>query len=93
MKCITNGVEVRRVSDKVAEHYISREGWNYCQKKEQNDGYICPKCGKRYLSKPEKCSGFIVVHRHKEGRGDVAKRIPCDSKVFNKGVIYTPVWK
>lgn len=93
MKCITNGVEVRRVSDKIAEHYVSREGWNYCQKKERKEGYTCPECGKHYLSKPEKCSGFTVIHRHKEGRGDVAKRIPCDSKVFNKGVIYTPVWK
>ena len=92
MKCITNGVEVRRVSDKIAEHYISREGWSYCQKKERKEGYTCPKCGKHYLSKPEKCSGFtVVVHRHK--KGNVSKRIPCGSKVFNKEFIYAPVWK
>lgn len=91
MKCITNGVEVRRVSDKIAEHYISREGWNYCQKKERKEGYTCPKCGKHYISKPEKCSGFAVVHRDK--KRNVSKRIPCDSKVFNKEFIYVPVWK
>ena len=91
MKCITNNIEVRRVSDKIAEHYISREGWSYCQKKERKEGYTCPECGKHYLSKPEKCSGFAVVHRDKK-RG-VAKRIPCGSKVFNKEFIYAPVWK
>ena len=91
MKCITNGVEVRRVSDKIAEHYVFREGWNYCQKKERKEGYTCPECGKHYISKPEKCSGLAVIHRDK--KRNVSKRIPCGSKVFNKEFIYAPVWK
>lgn len=93
MKCITDGKEVRRVPDKVAEHFISREGWSYCQKKEQKNGYICPKCGKHYLSKPEKCSGSLVTHHMNREGEHVVKRVSCDSKVFDKGIIYIPVWK
>ena len=93
MKCITNGVEVRRVSDREAEHYISREGWNYCQKKQKVEGYICSKCGKSYKDKPEKCNGKITVqHKNKDGF-NVNKKVFCDSKVFNKGTIFVPVWR
>lgn len=93
MKCITNGTEVRRVNDKVAEHYISHEGWEYCQKKKKVEGYICGECGKTYKNKPEKCNGKVTVHYKKKEGPDVVKTVSCDSKVFNKGVIYTPVWK
>lgn len=84
MKCITNGTEVRRVNDKVAEHYIVHEGWHYCKKKEQKEGFICSKCGKHFTAKPEKCNGVI---KHED------KKIACNSKTFDKGTIYVPVWR
>ena len=57
MKCITNGKEVLRVNDKEAEHYIEREGWSYCEKREKVDGFYCPKCGKKFRENVKVCDG------------------------------------
>jgi hypothetical protein len=33
-----------------------------------------------------------VKHTNKEGE-DVFKRVHCDSKIFNNGIVYVPVWR
>lgn len=92
MKCITNGEVVRRVSDKEAEHYINREGWEYCQKKVQKDGFVCAVCGKKYLHKPETCSGFIISHKKGKDGLDVAEKHHCKSKKFVPAKILVRTW-
>ena len=93
MKCITNGTEIRRVSDKEAEHYISREGWHFCQKKKKENRYVCQKCGAKYSDKPGQCSAKIKVHTKNKDGADVSKKTICGCKQFVLKEVFVPVWK
>lgn len=93
MKCITNGEVVRRVSDKEAEHYISREGWEYACKKVKVKGFICPKCGKKYTEKPVECTGKITTRKKGKNGEELVIHTDCHNKKFEQGEIFIPAWK
>lgn len=93
MKCITDGKVVIRVSDKEAEHYISREGWSYHQKKKDGIRYVCEKCGRKFIAKPSACNGVSVKkYTGKDGQ-EVTKEIECKCKKFVEKTVNVPAWK